>query len=168
MMAMRWPFFRQLRVDKAKLIALRKIHIVESIFDPWQLQKDFQDKEMQGRTDYGATASFVGTMRDFNEGDDVHSMELEHYPLMTTKLLNQIVDEAYQKWSMQNVLVVHRVGEILPAEPIVLVAVWSAHRGAAFDVCRFLMEELKHRAPFWKKERLETGSSRWVEENTKA
>lgn len=167
MMVMRWLSSRQLPVVNAKLNSFRKIHILESIFDPWQIQKDFQDKEMQGRTDYGAMASFVGTMRDFNEGDDVQSMVLEHYPLMTTKLLNKIVDEAYLKWPIQNVLLVHRIGEILPAEPIVLVAVWSAHRGAAFDCCRFLMEELKYRAPFWKKELLEKGSSRWVEENTK-
>jgi len=146
---------------------LRKIIIVDSPFDPLQLQSEYQAESMQGQTNYGATANFVGTMRDFNEGDDVQSMTLEHYPAMTEKQLNLIVDEATEKWLLQNTLIVHRVGEIFPAESIVLVAVWSAHRGAAFDACRFIMEDLKHKAPFWKKEALTTGSDRWVEENTK-
>jgi len=158
---MRWPSFRQLRVDSQ-----RSIKIVESIFDPWKLQQDYQNQSMQEKTDYGAMASFIGTMRDFNEGDDVSSMVLEHYPAMTEKQLNQIVDEACDKWPIQNTLIVHRVGEIFPAEPIVLVATWSAHRVAAFDSCRFLMEALKHQAPFWKKENLTEGSTRWVEKNT--
>ncbi len=144
----------------------RKIEVLESIFDPWKLQQDYQTISMQGKTDYGATASFIGTMRDFNEGDDVTSMTLEHYPKMTEKQLNEIVDEACEKWSLLNSLIVHRVGRILPAEPIVLVTVWSSHRVDAFEACRFLMEELKHRAPFWKQETLEEGASRWVEENT--
>ena len=146
----------------------RSISIVESIFDPWKYQQDYQNQSMQGKTDYGAMASFIGTMRDFNEGDDVSSMILEHYPAMTEKQLNQIIDEACEKWPIQNTLIVHRVGEIHPAEPIVLVACWSAHRAAAFDACRFLMEALKHRAPFWKKENLVEGSTRWVEKNTAA
>jgi len=146
--------------------SLRKVEILESIFDPWKIQQDYQNLSMQGKTDFGAMASFIGTMRDFNEGDNVNSMALEHYPAMTQKQLNQIIDEACEQWPIQNTLVVHRVGEILPAEPIVLVAVWSAHRAAAFDACRFLMEALKHRAPFWKKENLVKGSSRWVEKNT--
>ncbi len=146
--------------------SLRKIEVLESKFDPWKLQQDYQRQSMQGKTDYGATASFIGTMRDFNEGDDVTSMVLEHYPKMTEKQLNEIVDEASEKWSLLNVLIVHRVGKILPAEPIVLVTVWSSHRVDAFEACRFLMEELKHRAPFWKQETLKEGVSRWVEENT--
>jgi molybdopterin synthase catalytic subunit len=144
----------------------RKIEVLESIFDPWKLQQDYQSTEMKDKTDYGATASFIGTMRDFNEGDDVTSMTLEHYPKMTEKQLNEIIDEASNKWSLLNVLVVHRVGKILPAEPIVLVTVWSSHRVDAFEACRFIMEALKHKAPFWKQETLKEGDSRWVEENT--
>ncbi len=144
----------------------RKIVILESIFDPWKLQQDYQLSSMQGKTDYGATASFIGTMRDFNEGDDVTSMTLEHYPKMTEKQLNEIIDIAAKKWSLLNILVIHRVGEILPAEPIVLVTVWSSHRVDAFEACRFIMEDLKHKAPFWKQETLKEGVSRWVEENT--
>ncbi len=144
----------------------RKIGIFESIFDPWKLQQEYQLSSMQGKTDYGATASFIGTMRDFNEGDDVTSMTLEHYPKMTEKQLNEIIDVAANKWSLLNILVIHRVGKILPAEPIVLVAVWSSHRVDAFEACRFIMEDLKHKAPFWKQESLKDGSYRWVEENT--
>jgi molybdopterin synthase catalytic subunit len=114
---------------------------------------------------YGAACSFVGSMRDFNEGDPVRAMTLEHYPGMTEKQLERIVAEAQARWGFLDALVVHRVGEILPGQPIVLVAVWSSHRGAAFDACRHIMEELKHRAPFWKKEALERGE-RWVERNT--
>lgn len=115
---------------------------------------------------FGATASFVGTMRDHNEGDSVSAMTLEHYPGMTEKELAAVVDEARQKWPIIDALIVHRVGDILPGQPIVLTAVWSAHRGAAFDACRFLMEALKSRATFWKKETLVNGTSRWVEKNT--
>lgn len=144
----------------------REIKVIESIFDPLKSQQEYQNTSMQNRTDYGATANFIGTMRDFNEGDDVSVMELEHYPEMTKKQLNEIVDQACEKWAVQNTLIIHRVGKILPGEPIMMVAVWSAHRAAAFDACRFLMEELKHRAPFWKKEQLSAGGSRWVEKNT--
>jgi len=144
----------------------REIKIIDSVFDPFESQKDYQNQSMEGKTDYGATASFVGTMRDFNEGDEVSVMELEHYPEMTKKQLNEIIDKASEKWPVQNSLIIHRVGKILPGEPIMMVAVWSAHRAAAFDACRFLMEELKHRAPFWKKEQLTAGGSRWVDKNT--
>ncbi len=126
--------------DKAINIAIREIRILDSLFDPWQVQRDYQENSMKGRTDFGATASFIGTMRDFNEGDDVSSMILEHYPKMTEKQLNSIIDNAEKKWPIKNVLIVHRVGEILPSEPIMLVAVWSAHRAAVFDACRYLME----------------------------
>lgn len=115
---------------------------------------------------YGATASFVGSMRDFNEGDDVTSMTLEHYPGMTENQLGKIISRAHEQWPIVEALVVHRVGAITPGQPIVLTAIWSAHRAAAFDACRFVMESLKHEAPFWKKEILSDNSSRWVEKNT--
>ena len=142
------------------------IQIVENGFDPWETLSDYQNSTMQGKTDFGATATFIGTMRDFNEGDAVSAMELEHYPEMTQKQLTEIIGQAIVKWPIHNVLIVHRVGKILPGEPIMLLAVWSAHRAAAFDACRHLMEALKHQAPFWKKEQLTTGGSRWVEKNT--
>ena len=105
-------------------------------------------------------------MRDFNEGDDVQSMTLEHYPGMTETQLQLILDDADNQWPLQESLIIHRVGDIHPGNPIVLVTCWSAHRAAAFDACRFLMEALKSRAPFWKKETLSNQSHRWVEKNT--
>ncbi len=125
-----------------------------------QYQSDFEDK---GK--FGATASFIGTMRDFNEGDNVLSMTLEYYPGMTEKHLKQICDEACKRWTLIDVLLLHRVGDVHVGEPIVLVSVWTAHRGDAFDACRFIMEDLKSKAPFWKKEVLDDGE-RWVESNT--
>lgn len=147
--------------------AAREIIIIEEPFKPLELQSDYEAKSMNDRTDYGAVANFVGTMRDFNEGDDVTSMTLEHYPAMTAKKINGIVDFACEKWPIKNTLIIHRIGEIFPSEPIVLVAVWSAHRSAAFDGCRYIMEALKHEAPFWKKEVLTDGRARWVTKNTK-
>ena len=108
---------------------------------------------------------FVGSMRDFNEGGSVSGMFLEHYPGMTESYLEKISQQAVQRWDLNDSLIIHRVGELCPGEPIVLVAVWSAHRKEAFEASRWLMEELKSKAPFWKKERLEEGG-RWVEHNT--
>ena len=113
----------------------------------------------------GATAIFIGTMRDFNDGDAVQGMVLEYYPGMTEKYLRRIVETASREWPLLEVLVVHRVGELRPNDPIVLVAVWAEHRAAAFSACRSIMEELKSKAPFWKRETTAAGS-RWVEHNT--
>ena len=117
------------------------------------------------RIDIGAIASFTGLVRDLNEGDEVSLLTLEHYPGMTEKYLEEISRQAEEKWPILDNLIVHRVGKILPDEPIVVVAVWSAHRADAFGACQFLIDELKSKAPFWKKETLESGS-RWVEHNT--
>lgn len=138
--------------------------IRDATFDPHAEERAFAATLPVGG--FGATASFIGTMRDVNEGDDVTAMTLEHYPGMTERELDAIVTEARERWDIVDALVVHRVGEILPGEPIVLTAVWSAHRAAAFDACRFLMEALKSRAPFWKKETLSNGTTRWVDRNT--
>ena len=140
------------------------IEIKERAFDPYQRLVDYQaDAGFAGK--YGATAVFVGSMREFNQGDDVEGMLLEHYPGMTEKYLQKISEEAASRWDILDSLIVHRVGEMRPNDPIVLVAVWSAHRAAAFDASRYLMEELKSRAPFWKKESL-AENERWVEKNT--
>ena len=104
-------------------------------------------------------------MRDFNEGDEVTGMELEYYPGMTEKHLEKICNEARSKWTVLDILLLHRVGKINIGEPIVLVTVWTSHRGDAFDACRFIMEDLKSKAPFWKKETLVDGQ-RWVDCNT--
>ncbi|WP_462381643.1 molybdopterin synthase catalytic subunit MoaE [Pseudomonas sp. Marseille-QA0892] len=110
----------------------------------------------------GAVVCFVGYMRDFNAGDDVTGMYLEHYPGMTERALESIVDEAYQRWALLKVQVVHRVGALEPGDPIVFVGAASAHRKDAFDACAFIMDYLKTRAPLWKKERTASGS-RWVD-----
>lgn len=134
-------------------------------FDPIAELEEYQSAMRSQAGKFGATAIFVGTMRDFNEGDAVSKMTLDHYPGMTELHLQQIAEHAMDRWQLIDVLIVHRVGEIVPNEPIVLVAVWSAHRGAAFDGCRKIMEDLKSKAPFWKKEALKD-ETRWVETNT--
>ncbi|MCQ4300109.1 molybdopterin synthase catalytic subunit MoaE [Pseudomonas songnenensis] len=110
----------------------------------------------------GAVAGFVGYVRDFNDGQDVAGMFLEHAPGMTEKALEKIVVEAEQRWPLLRLDVLHRVGPLEPGEPIVFVCAASAHRDAAFDACRFVMDYLKTRAPFWKKESTPSGA-RWVE-----
>jgi molybdopterin synthase catalytic subunit len=120
------------------------------------------DALRRGDHDVGAVVTFVGTVRDVNEGDAVATLELEHYPGMTEKALEAIEAEARQRFDVRGIVIVHRVGPLAPGDPIVLVAVTGAHRGAAFDACRFVMDYLKTRAPFWKKERTPQGD-RWVE-----
>ena len=110
----------------------------------------------------GAVAAFIGTVRDVNEAASVATMTLEHYPGMTEKALASIVDEAKSRWDIFDALVVHRVGALAPADQIVLVAVTGAHRGEAFAACEFIMDYLKTRAPFWKKEATAAGE-RWVD-----
>ena len=113
----------------------------------------------------GASCIFIGTMRDFNEGEEVRSMTLEHYPGMTEKHLKEICTQAKQQWPILDVLVLHRTGDIEIGDDIVLIATWAAHRGDAMDAARFIIEDLKNKAPFWKKEAIESGA-RWVDQNT--
>jgi molybdopterin synthase catalytic subunit len=110
----------------------------------------------------GALASFVGLVRDVNHGVGISEMTLEHYPGMTEKALTAIVDEAKMRWDIYAALVIHRVGPLRPCDQIVLVAVTSAHRGEAFAACEFIMDYLKTRAPFWKREVTPDGA-RWVD-----
>ncbi len=110
----------------------------------------------------GAVTSFVGLVRDMNEGSGVYSLTLEHYPAMTERALADIVREAESRWRILHTTVIHRVGELKPTDQIVLVLAASAHRGDAFAACEFIMDYLKTQAPFWKKEQTPSGS-RWVE-----
>lgn len=110
----------------------------------------------------GAVVSFVGTVRDMNDGDQVAELELEHYPGMTERSLEDIVEQARGRWPLYGALVVHRIGPMKPQEQIVLVACSSAHRGEAFAACEFIMDYLKTDAPFWKKEQTPNGA-RWVD-----
>lgn len=141
------------------------IYLRDAGFDPYEELRRYQNEVVGQPGKYGAAAIFIGTMRDLNQGDSVRDMRLEHYPGMTEKHLHAIDAEARRRWDVLDALIVHRVGDVHPNDPIVLVAAWSAHRAAAFEACRYLIEELKTRAPFWKKERL-ADNARWVEHNT--
>ena len=110
----------------------------------------------------GAVVSFLGTVRDMNDGSQVKAMTLEYYPGMTEKALQEILDQAKARWDIYQTLVIHRVGPLLPEDQIVLVVVTSAHRGEAFAACEFIMDYLKTAAPFWKKEDTPEGA-RWVD-----
>ena len=140
------------------------ISLHKNSLDPWAIIQQYQTVHLKPGS-FGATASFVGTMRDFNDNENVLAMYLEHYPGMTEKQLLKIAEEAQQQWDILDLLIAHRVGKIQVSEPIVLICVWSAHRAAAFEANRFLMEALKSRATFWKKETV-TGQNHWVEKNT--
>ncbi len=137
---------------------MSRVSVQRETFDPRVLE----DELRAGDPSVGAVVTFLGLMRDSNQGARVASMTLEHYPGMTEKALEGIVDEALARWDLRRVTVVHRVGEIAPLEPIVFVGVASAHRGEAFRACEFIIDYLKTRAPFWKRERTETGD-RWVD-----
>jgi molybdopterin synthase catalytic subunit len=116
----------------------------------------------EGDPQVGAVASFIGTVRDRNDGSPVSAMELEHYPGMTERAIESMIDEARQRFDIRGVRVIHRVGALKPPDQIVLVAVASAHRHDAFQACEFLMDYLKTQAPFWKKETTPQGA-RWVD-----
>jgi molybdopterin synthase catalytic subunit len=134
---------------------------------PWQVIADYAAKSVEPKFGgaIGAVATFVGTMRDFNADNSVHSMRLEHYPGMTELELQRIADSMFREWRLLDMLIHHRVGEIFPQQAIVTVAVWASHRRDAFAACRATMEALKSRAPFWKCEHTPHGA-RWVEQNT--
>jgi molybdopterin synthase catalytic subunit len=117
------------------------------------------------RKDVGAVVSFIGQVRDVNEGDEVSQLTLEHYPGMTEKSLEVIINQAKSRWNIMDVLIIHRVGTLQPCDQIVLVAVSGGHRGEAFAACEFVMDYLKTEAPFWKKEATPSGE-RWIEAKT--
>jgi molybdopterin synthase catalytic subunit len=135
-----------------------KILVHETDFDPGAEINALHANQPKA----GAVASFVGLVRDLNDGDAVTTLTLEHYPAMTEKSLRGIVEEAMQRWSLLDATVIHRVGVLQPLDRIVFVGVASMHRGEAFAACAFIMDYLKTRAPFWKKENTPEGS-RWVE-----
>ena len=137
---------------------LASISVQEADFDPGAELAALS----AGRRDVGALANFVGLVRDANDGSGVSAMTLEHYPGMTEKALGEIVEQAQQRWALLDVRVIHRVGRLEPGDRIVFVGVASAHRGDAFAACEFIMDYLKTRAPFWKREDTDAGT-RWVE-----
>jgi molybdopterin synthase catalytic subunit len=115
-----------------------------------------------GDAGVGAVAAFIGTVRDRNDGQGVSAMELEHYPGMTERAIEAMIDAAHQRFDIRGARVIHRIGLLQPEDQIMMVAVTSAHRGAAFQACEFLMDYLKTQAPFWKKEQTPEGA-RWVD-----
>lgn len=148
-----------------------EIEILEKPFDPWRKARAHQERLRRGS--FGAQSLFVGVMRDRNEGAAVEAMWLEHYPAMTARFLRHAVRQARRLHAVEDVLIAHRVGWVYPGDAIVAVAVWAAHRREAGVVNRLLVEQLKARAPFWKKERLAAGvpgagpgEERWVQHNT--
>lgn len=135
-----------------------KVTVQTEDFDVSQELKDLR----RDKPKIGAVAIFVGTVRDLNQGDEIDSMEIEHYPGMTEKALNDVLDKANERWSLQNATIIHRVGRLKPLDQIVLVATASEHRREAFAACEFIMDHLKSYAPFWKKEMTPKGG-RWVD-----
>ena len=129
-----------------------KIEILNDKFDPWEAIVEYKRNDLQNNPSIGASSVFLGTVRDFNDDEKVESLFLEHYPEMTEKYLSQLVNEAIKKHKIIDGLVIHRVGNLKPTDPIVVVATWSEHRASAFDATREIMESLKSEAPFWKKE----------------
>jgi molybdopterin synthase catalytic subunit len=139
------------------------VRVQREPFDPGAELNSFLREAPQA----GGIAVFIGQMRDFRgparaSGEPVSAMTLEHYPGMAERELDALVDEAKQRWKLDGVRVVHRIGELLPADPIVFVAAASAHRADALEACTFLIDWLKTKAPFWKKETTESGAQ-WVE-----
>ena len=123
---------------------------------------DAEVRELRKNSSVGAVVTFLGTVRDLNDGKDVSGMTLEYYPGMTEKALTKIAKQALERWDIEDVTVIHRVGELRVTDQIVLVGVSGKHRGEAFDGCEFVIDYLKTEAPFWKKETLPEGE-RWVE-----
>ena len=138
-----------------------KIEIIKEQFDPWEILVDYKKNQLQNDAKIGASSIFLGTMRDFNDDEDIESMELEHYPGMTEEYLTKLVKDSIEKFKIIDGLVIHRVGLLKPTDPIVLVATWSEHRDNAFNATREIMEALKSEAPLWKKESTNTGF-KWV------
>jgi molybdopterin synthase catalytic subunit len=141
------------------------VRLLSSAFDPWQELATYQAGQPGLAGKHGATAIFVGHMRDFNQGAAVRAMTLEHYPSMTQKQIERIGEQAAGRWELLDLLVIHRYGALAPGDPIVLVAVWATHRDAAFGACRYVIDELKTHAPFWKQEQTSSGQ-RWVAPET--
>ena len=137
------------------------IRLLSGDFDPWQEIVSHQTEQPALAGKFGATVIFVGTLRDFDQGAGVQAMTLEHNAPMTENHLQQVAAEAVTRWPIEDLLMIHRYGELGSGDPIVCVAMWSAHRDAAFAACRYVIDELKTRAPFWKQELTEAGR-RWV------
>ncbi|HSP32479.1 MAG TPA: molybdopterin synthase catalytic subunit MoaE [Halomonas sp.] len=156
---MKWRFSRRSQGARVDIKLDIKVAIQAA---PFAMDYGYGDA-LAGRSDIGAMVSFTGLVRDFNETPDVTGLTLEHYPGMTERTLTGIGEQAWQRWSLQAVRIIHRVGYLEPGDPIVRVLVASAHRREAFEACDFIMDFLKTQAPFWKKEHSAQGEY-WVKE----
>ena len=139
--------------------------ITDSPFEPYTELKNFVESSISLNPEVGGCSTFVGSMRDFNLGQKVDSMFLEHYSPMTEDISNQVIFYAIKRWKLLDAFLIHRVGRVFPCDPIVLVATWSSHRSDCFESCRHIVEQLKTEIPFWKKEYVGE-ASRWVSVNT--
>lgn len=140
------------------------ISVQQDDFDIAVLYQQLNDSQLNP-DGYGAIVTFVGKVRDFNQKQQIGAMTLEHYPGMTEQALADIVEQAKQRWPIGEPIIIHRVGELAPGDQIVYIGVVSAHRKAAFEACEFLIDYLKIKAPFWKKEQTENGTH-WVDAKT--
>ena len=153
--AMKSLFFRQLQVVEMEVMP--RVVVQEARFDFAEEYKRLKSVSLK----VGAVSTFVGTVRDLNEGDDVVRLKLEHYPGMTEREIYKIIDEANRRWNIIATTVVHRIGELFPGDEIVFAGVSSEHRGDALQACQFIMDYLKTKATIWKKETIEEGD-RWL------
>lgn len=146
-----------------------KIAISDKPFEPYQALLDYQNVALE-KGKHGAVVTFVGTMRDMaagqSGGQELTSMDLEHYPGMTESEIKKVCLQSTEKWPINDILVIHRVGTIYPGEAIVLVAVWAPHRAAAYDASRYIINYLKQSAPLWKRENTTRGETLWIAHNT--
>jgi molybdopterin synthase catalytic subunit len=142
-----------------------KVFVTKDALDPY---KEVQEHERAALPagKHGGVVVFIGAMRDFNDGENVKSLSLDHYPGMTERHIEKVCQEAMDEWDVMETLVVHRVGEMVPTDPMVVVAAWAAHRKDSFDACRYIINYLKERAPFWKCEITTEGNKHWVEHNS--
>ena len=140
--------------------------LVSKPLNPYKALEQYDQHLRSSYSSIGASAYFIGNMRDVNESRTVKSMLLEYYPGMTEKELNRVAKEAKKKWSLIDILLLHRVGRVYPNDTIVVIGIWSTHRADAFEACRYIMEVLKSDVPIWKKEQRLDGEH-WVSKNTK-
>jgi len=142
---------------------MMKIEVTTTPFDPWMRLHHYEQTLLPiEKGQWGAVATFVGSVRNHHQGDSVTALFVEHYPEMTESYLHQLAKIALQRWDIFDLLVIHRVGQLQANDTIVLIAVWADHRRPALEACRFLIEELKAKVPFWKQETLEDQTKRWV------
>ncbi len=141
-----------------------KVFVTKEALDPYKEVQEHEKTLPAGK--HGGVVVFVGAMRDFNDGENVKSLSLDHYPGMTERHIEKVCQEAMDEWDVMDTLVVHRVGDMVPTDPMVVVAAWAAHRKDSFDACRYIINYLKERAPFWKCEITTEGNKHWVEHNS--